>query len=165
MSDPYRPVTTSRTLETPYGYRIYTTTRNNLPLEFPVPVKGSVLNASNFIAGFTDHYVLDSYDSPNQLGGKTVVVTHGIIPAGEFTEYESLAYTFPAIYPNATAFHPNGSRQRKRVVTARVVYEYRLDPGNWLTASNRVEFHEPNHRTLRGAELHPICGRPIFRGG
>ena len=147
MSDAYTPITTSRSLQTPQGHRIYTTTRD-VATEFPIPVVGSLLAASNFIAGFTGHYVLDVNDYPNRKGGKTVVVTHGSVPSGTFTEYESLAYTFPAIYPTSgLGFFEGGSRQRQRVVPARVTYEYALDPGpsgaNWLASPTIWDFVTP----------------------
>jgi hypothetical protein len=131
MSDAHTPITTSRTLQTPRGHRIYTTTRD-VPVEFPLPVIGATLAASNFVAGFTDHIILDVSDVPLAHRAKRVTVTHGTVPTGTFTEYESEAYTFPSIYPNFTSFMPGGSRARPRNVPSRVVYEYRLEPGDWL---------------------------------
>jgi hypothetical protein len=131
-SDPFTPITSSRTLETPKGHRIYTTTRE-VATEYPLPAIGSLLSDSNFIAGFSGHYILDCTDSPKSTN-KRVTVTHGTFPSGTFTEYESLAYTFPAFYPTPGAVYAGGSRPRARVVTARVTYEYRLAPGDWLSA-------------------------------
>ena len=137
-SDPYSPVTTSRQIDTPNAYRIYTTTRK-VASEFPIPAEGSALTSSNFIGGFdsveSPHYIMQVDERPEQ-NGKVVTVTHGPIPAGSFVEYESLAYTFPAIYPTVgSSFFPGGSRQRQRVVPATVTYEYRTAPGDWLTAA------------------------------
>lgn len=145
-SDPYSPITTSRQLDQPTGYRIYSTTRL-VPTEFPIPAKGAVLSASNFIGGFgTDlapHYILDVTDAPHGTG-KRVTVTHGPLPSAEggYTEYESVAHTFPPIYPNNTAFFPGGSKARPRVVPAKVVYEYSLDPSasGWLSAATIWDF-------------------------
>jgi len=136
MSDAHTPRTTSRVLQTPRNYRIYTTTRE-VPTEFPLPTVGAVLSATNFIAGFTNHYVMDVTDYPKGAG-KVVTVTHGPVPTqiGGFIEYESVAYTFPPIYPNSTAFFPGGSKPRPRVVPAKVKYEYTLSPitapTNWM---------------------------------
>jgi hypothetical protein len=124
MSDAFSPITTSRTLQTPQGYRIYTTQRE-VAAEYPLPTIGAAM--STFIAGFTGHYIMDVSDRPRG-SRKIVTVTHGEVPSGVFTEYESVAYTFPPIYPNSTAFFPGGSRERSRVVTGRVTYEYKLDP-------------------------------------
>lgn len=132
MSDAHTPRTTVRRLSTPQGHQIYTTTRD-VAVEFPLPVIGSAMSASNFIAGFTGHYILDVSEAPLSHNAKRVTVTHGAFPSGTFTEYESQAYTFPPIYPNESGFMPGGSRARQRVVTARVTYEYRLAPGSWLT--------------------------------
>jgi hypothetical protein len=147
MSDAFRPVTTSRSLQTPQGYRIYTTTRQ-VAMEFPLPVVGDLLSASNFIAGFTNHYIMDVNEVPNG-DLKKVTITHGPVPSGTYEEYESMAYTFPAIYPFSTTpeFFPGGSRQRGRVVPARVQYEYRLSPTtpapNWLTAATIWNYSDP----------------------
>jgi len=131
MSDAFTPITTSRLLQTPLGHRIYTTTRE-VATEFPLPTLASALSESNFIAGFTDHIILDASEAPKPGGGKRVTVTHGKIPAGTFTEYESMAYTFPPIYPKTGgSFFPGGSRPRQRLVTARVVYEYQANIGSW----------------------------------
>lgn len=151
-SDAFSPITTSRTLQTPKGHRIYTTTRD-VASEYPLPAIGSLLSETNFIAGFSGHYVLDVTDSPKG-NGKRVTVTHGSFPSGTFTEYESLAYTFPALYPLSGAVYPlgsptagavyaGGSRPRSRVVTARVAYEYRLAPGDWLTAASLWNYSDP----------------------
>lgn len=132
MSDAYTPITTSRTLQTPRGHRIYTTTRE-VATEFPLPTLGDTLAASNFIAGFTNHIILDASETPKPNGGKRVSVVHGTFPSGSFTEYESMAYTFPSIYPKAGgSFFPGGSRPRPRLVTARVVYEYQATIGAWM---------------------------------
>lgn len=147
-SDPYAPITTSRQLDQPTGYRIYTTTRL-VAAEFPIPSKGDVLSSSNFIGGFgtteNPHYILDVTDAPHN-GGKRVTVTHGPLPLAEggYTEYESLAYTFPPIYPNDSSFFPGGSKARSRVVPARVVYEYALDPiaSSWTTAPTIWDFDD-----------------------
>lgn len=145
MSDAHSPITTSRSLQTPQGYRIYTTTRT-VPMEFPLPTVGALMSASNFIAGFTNHYIMDVSDVPKG-SDKRVTVTHGAGPSGIYEEYESFAYTFPAIYPNGTAFFPGGSRQRSRVVPARVQYEYRVAPNtpspNWLTAATIWDYSDP----------------------
>lgn len=131
MSDAYTPITTSRVLQTPRDHRIYTTTRE-VSDRFPLPTLGDALSESNFIAGFTDHIILDASEAPKSGGGKRVTVTHGKIPSGTFTEYESMAYTFPSIYPKAGgSFFPGGSRPRPRLVTARVTYEYQATIGSW----------------------------------
>jgi hypothetical protein len=150
-SDSHRPITSSRSLQTPLGHRIYTTSRE-VSAEYEPPVVGSLLSASNFIAGFNNHYVLDSTDSPTN-SGKRVVVTHGTFPSGTFTEYESVAYTFPAFYPTAGSRFPGGSRPRQRVVPARVVYEYRLAPGNWLTAATIWNYSDPTTGPFEVASL------------
>lgn len=116
----------------PKGHRIFTTTRD-VPVEFPFPTIGETLAATNFVAGFTSHIILDASESPLANRAKRVTVTHGTFPTGSFTEYESQAYTFPAIYPNGSTFQPGGCRPRQRVVPARIVYEYRNAPGDWLT--------------------------------
>ena len=132
MSDAHTPITTSRLLQTPRGHRIYTTTRE-VSDRFPLPTLGAALSESNFIAGFSNHLILDASESPKPGGGKRVSVTHGTIPSGSFVEYESMAYTFPAIYPKtAGTFFPGGSRPRQRLVTARVVYDYQATIGTWM---------------------------------
>lgn len=132
MSDAHTPITTSRVLQTPRGHRIYTTTRE-VSDRFPLPELGAALSESNFIAGFTDHIILDASEAPKPNGGKRVTVTHGKIPIGTFTEYESMAYTFPSIYPKpGGSFFPGGSRPRPRVVTARVTYQYQAAIGSWM---------------------------------
>jgi hypothetical protein len=131
MSDAFRPITSSRPLQTPQGYRIYTTQRD-VPMEFPLPAIGDLISAANFIGGFSNHFVMDVSDAPRG-DSKRVTVTHGPVPAGAFTEYESVPYTFPPIYPNATAFFPGGSKARSRVVIGRIVYEFRQTPGNWTS--------------------------------
>jgi hypothetical protein len=142
-SDAFSPITTSRTLETPKGHRIYTTTRD-VASEYPLPAIGSLLSETNFIAGFSGHYVLDVNDSPKG-NGKRVTVTHGSFPGGLFTEYESLAFTFPPIYPvSGSSFFPGGSRPRGRVVPARVTYEYALTPGSWLSSPAIWDFSSPS---------------------
>jgi hypothetical protein len=141
MSDAYTPITTSRVLQTPRGHRIHTTTRE-VSDRFPLPVLGSELSASNFIAGFTDHIILDASEVPKPNGGKRVSVTHGTFPTGVFTEYESQAYTFPPIYPGST-FMPGGSRARQRVVPARVTYEYRAAIGDWMEAATLWDYLSP----------------------
>lgn len=149
-SDAYTPITTSRSLQTPLGHRIYSTTRD-VAVEFPLPTIGALLSASNFIAGFTGHYILDVSDTPLSHRAKRVTVTHGTFPVGTFTEYESQAYTFPPIYPYsvtppAVGFMQGGSRARQRVVPARVTYEYQLlptSPSNWLTAPVIWDFADP----------------------
>lgn len=137
-SDPYSPITTSRVLDEPRGHRVYTTTRK-VAAEFPLPGKGEVLSEANFIGGFGTvgdyHYILDVSDYPDG-DGKKVSVTHSKIPAGTFTEYESLGYVFPPIYPKTSQAHfPGGSKARSRTVTARVEYEYTTNPAasptNW----------------------------------
>lgn len=145
-SDAYTPITTSRSLQAPRGYRMYSSTRD-VAVEYPLPEIGSLLSASNFIAGFTNHYVMDVSEFPLPHRAKRVTVQHGPFPttggvATVFTEYESQAYTFPPIYPYsvtppAIGFMQGGSRARQRVVPARVTYEYQLlptSPTNWLTA-------------------------------
>lgn len=129
-SDAFTPRTTSRTVTVPRGHRIYTTTRE-VGTEFPLPVVGAPLSESNFIAGFPGHYILDVSDGPGPDNKKTVTVTHASIPVGEFVEYEDVPYTFPALYPGGTTW-PGGSRQRQRIARARVTYEYRIAPGDWL---------------------------------
>jgi hypothetical protein len=133
MSDAFTPRTTSRTVAVPRGHRIYTTTRV-VSTEFPLPVVGALLSESNFIAGFTGHYILDVSDNPSPDCKKTVTVTHASIPTGTFTEYEDVPYTFPALYPGGTTW-PGGMRQRQRIVRALVTYEYQLtpsSPSDWL---------------------------------
>jgi hypothetical protein len=132
MSDAFTPITTSRVLATPKGHRIYSTSRE-VATEFPLPAIGALLAASNFIGGFTNHIILDVTEAPGKGNLKRVTVTHGKFPTGDFTEYESEAYTFPPIYPNGTAFMPGGSRPRARVAIARVVYQFQLTIGSWLT--------------------------------
>lgn len=135
--DAYTPRTSSRQLETPRGYRMFTTIRD-VPTEMQLPVMGDLLSVSKFVGGFDNHYVLDASDQPTATG-KKITVNHGLLPygpnGGAYQEYESIAYTFPAIYPGGT-FMPGGSRQRQRLVPARVVYEYCADPAaaGWLTA-------------------------------
>lgn len=142
QSDAHTPITTSRTLQTPLGHRIYTTVRD-VAVEFPLPELGALLSATNFVAGFIDHYILDVSDTPLPHRGKRVTVTHGKFPSGTFTEYESQAYTFPSIYPNNTTFMPGGSRPRQRVVPARCVYEYSPTPAAWLTAPLIWDYSNP----------------------
>lgn len=142
MSDAYTPITTSRVLQTPLGHRIYTTTRD-VSDRFPLPTLGAELSASNFIAGFTNHIVLDASEVPKPGGGKRVTVTHGTIPSGSFTEYESQAFTFPPIYPGST-FMPGGSRARQRVVPARVTYEYQATIGTWMAAATIWDYTTPS---------------------
>jgi hypothetical protein len=131
MSDASTPITTSRVLSMPKGHRIYSTSRE-VATEFPLPAIGAVLAANNFIGGFTNHIVLDVTEAPGKGNLKRVTVTHGTIPSGDFTEYESEAYTFPPIYPNDTTFMPGGSRPRSRNVIAKVVYQFQLTIGSWL---------------------------------
>lgn len=126
MSDAFRPITTSQRLDNPRGYRLFTTQRE-VPAEFVPPEIGAALGT--FLPGsLSSNLVLGVSDSPR--GGKQIVtVQHGPVPSGpdaggSFVEYESFAYRFPPIYPNATAFFPGGSQDRNRVVTGRVVYEY-----------------------------------------
>lgn len=142
-ADAYHPITTSRVLSTPRGHRIYTSARD-VASEYPLPGVADLLSVSGFVVGsdFTSHYVLDVSDSPTR-NGKRVSVEHGTFPTGEFEEYESLAYTFPPFYPTPGAFFPGGSRPRARVVPARVVYEYRLAPGDWLDAPAIWNFVSP----------------------
>lgn len=130
MSDAFRPITTSRTLQTPQGYRIYTSQRE-VAAEYPLPAIGAAM--SGFLPGFTDHYIMDVTDRPYRAG-KIVTVTHGPVPSGTFTEYESVGYRFPMVYPNATTFFPGGSQARPRTVPGRVTYQYALDPdaAGWL---------------------------------
>lgn len=142
-SDAHTPITSSRTLQTPKGHHIYTTTRD-VAVEFPLPAIGATMASSNFVAGFTDQIILDVSDIPLPHRAKRVSVTHGAFPVGVFTEYEAQAFTFPAIYPDLTAaFMPGGSRERPRSVAARVTYEYRLEPGNWLTAPTIWDYVDP----------------------
>ena len=116
----------------PKGHRIYSTSRE-VATEFPLPEIGAVLAASNFIGGFTSHVILDVTEAPGKGNLKRVTVTHGKIPVGDFTEYESEAYTFPPIYPKVgLTFMPGGSRPRSRNVIARVVYQFQLTIGSWL---------------------------------
>ena len=143
MSDAFRPITTSRLLSMPKGHRIYSTSRE-VPTEFPFPTIGAVLTASNFIGGFTNHIILDVTEAPGKGNLKRVTVTHGTFPSGEFTEYESEAYTFPPIYPNSTAFMPGGSRPRGRVAIARVVYQFQLTIGSWLSDTTIWDFTTPS---------------------
>lgn len=128
-SDPFNPITTYRTLQTPKGHIIFSTTRR-VAAEFPLPALGTAIE-DTFISGFTGHKVLDVSASPLAGGGKSVTVTHGTFPAGIFTEYESQAYTFPAIYPTP-GIQPGGARPRQRVVPARVTYEYQEYIGTWM---------------------------------
>jgi hypothetical protein len=141
-SDAFTPITTSRSLQSPLGHRIYTTTRE-VATEYPLPAIGSLLSDSNFIAGFTGHYILDVTDSPKASNGKRVAVTHGTIPSGTYTEYESLAYTFPPFYPTPGAFYAGGSRPRSRVVVARVTYEYSSTPSSWLAVPTIWDLTNP----------------------
>lgn len=142
MSDAYTPITSSKTLATPKGHRIWTTTRK-VADEFPLPEIGATLASSNFIGGFADHIILDCHEYPHPGGGKKVVVTHGTFPAGIFTEYESQAFTFPPIYPGSE-FMPGGSRARQRVVPARVTYEYRAEVGDWMNAATIWDYTTPS---------------------
>ena len=136
-NDAFTPITVSRTLDTPKGYEIFTTTRK-MAIEAPLPAMGSLLADANFIGGFTGHYVLDVTSSPMPMGNqKSVSVTHGIVPQGSFVEYETVPYLFPSIYPHntppgGTAFFPGGSLERSREALGEVTYEYALAPTAWL---------------------------------
>jgi hypothetical protein len=131
MSDAFRPVTTSETLQSPKGYVMYTTQRDVRP-EFPEPLVGAALTASNFIAGFSGHYVLHVHSYPKG-DNKRVVVRHGPVPGGTFTEYASYAYVFPPIYPTAggSGIVATGSRPRSRLTTGRITTQYAASPSTF----------------------------------
>jgi hypothetical protein len=137
MSDPFRPITTSRRLDVPRNHRVWTTSRQ-FPADFPLPLIGAtmegILGPGNDPDGFawSMHRIL-SQPSIGRAEGALVPIsiTHSTVPGLQsggtfttFTEYESFPFRFPPIYPNGTSFFPGGSQQRPRTVTGRVVYEY-----------------------------------------
>jgi hypothetical protein len=159
MSDPFRPITTSRRLNAPANYRMWTTTRQ-FPAEYVPPVVGAnmqaILGTGNDDDGipWASHRVF-YVTKPEIKGGLvTLSITHGPIPGLStgggfitFTEYESFAYRFPPIYPNETAFFPGGSQGRGRTVPARVVYEYAAKGdarfNAWLAAATIWNYTDP----------------------
>jgi len=136
MADPYSPITTSRRLELPSNYRLYSTTRKGLPAEMPLPSIGDTL--ATFLPGdLSTNYVLSVSEN---LADNSITILHGGLPSGH-DEYESLAYTFPPIYPTSgLAKFAGGSQPRPMVVPARVSYEYAIKGSGtynaWIGTNN-----------------------------
>lgn len=124
--DATTPITTSSFVDLPKNHRVYTTTRE-VAIEMPLPAIGSSM--STFLPGpLGANIVLDAWETPSGNAKKKITVQHTATPSGTFTERESVAYQFPPIYPNATAFFPGGSYRRPRNVIGRITYEFSRDP-------------------------------------
>lgn len=133
MSDPHRPITSSRRLSSPENYRIYST-RREVANAKTFPSIGDAMTAELGLA-FASHLILDVSESPRE--GKVILnIEHGPVPAN-YTEYESYPYTFPPVYPRPAAsvytFFPGGSESRSRMVVAKVEYEFTATPGTVAT--------------------------------
>jgi len=142
--DSYSPITTSSAIDFPAGHRIYTT-RLSVGGEYSIPVVGTTMSP---ILGAGSPYaahiiVAVSEGVQPKTSQRYVVIRHFKIPGTgggptSFYRYQSIAYTFPAIYPNASGFYNGGSNARPRLCLGRVKHEFAL-PGsttfnNWLAA-------------------------------
>lgn len=134
MSVAYSPITSSRQVEIPKGHRIYTSTRLQCAVEMAVPSQGAVVG--NFLGGVhAGNIILDAWDNPSADGKKSITIEHTAVPTGSFVSLESVAYQFPPIYPNGTAFFPGGSYRRPRTVMGRITYEFSRTPlSSWGSA-------------------------------
>lgn len=146
---PSSPWTKFQYLKIPKNHKLYTTVIL-IPYSYTIPEAGQQISAISYLSGVAagrqSDYIVD-VRYPEAYGGYRLEIDHMTVPSGSFTEYESVAYTFPPIYPNATAFFPGGSKPRSRVVPARVVYEYQLtptSPTNWLTAATIWDYTTPS---------------------
>lgn len=157
--DPYRPITTSRRLSVPRNYRVWTTSRK-FPADYPLPLIGgtmeTILGAGNDAdnIAWSLHRILNVTPGKMDGGLTPITFTHGPIPGlqpggafSSFTEYEAVAFRFPPIYPNVSAFFPGGSQQRPRTVPGRVVYEYAVQGSatfsGWLSAATIWNYTDP----------------------
>lgn len=140
MSVPYTPITTSRQVEIPKGHRIYTSTRRQCAVEMAVPTQGAAVGS--FLGGLhAANIILDAWDNPSGDGKKTITIEHTTVPGGSFVSYETVAFQFPPIYPNGTAFFPGGSYRRPRNVMGRITYEFSRTPGaTWGAAAAIWDF-------------------------
>jgi len=141
---PSIPWTTSRRLEEPLNHLVHTTVILIPidPINFPLPSFGQTISALPYLSGVAEARqddIITNESHPEAYGGYRLEIEHMLVPAGQYEEWESIAYTFPAIY--------NISRQRQRVVPARVIYEYTADPGplgdDWLAAPTIWDYADP----------------------
>jgi hypothetical protein len=134
MSVAHTPITTSRQVEIPKGHRIYTSTRRQCAVEMPVPTQGAAVGT--FLGGIhAANIVLNAWDSPTGDGKKSITIEHTTVPSGISVSHETVAFQFPPIYPNGTAFFPGGSYRRPRNVIGRITYEFSRTPAStWGTA-------------------------------
>lgn len=132
--DPYTPTTTFRQLDWPRGHVIYRTSRL-VPGEATQPGIGMFMSAV-FGEGtpYANHVIVATDNSPAQASSHQRVQSfeHMLVPSGTHVRYRSTPYTFPAIYPNGTAFFPWGSNARARLVMGRETSEYSTNPNTWL---------------------------------
>jgi hypothetical protein len=123
----HRPRTVRQRMDMPRNHYLYTTTIRAAS-ETELPEIGDSMEGL-LGPSFTDQYVLECSDAPDGGGDDHVhTISHSVVPA-DHTEYESVAYTFPPIYPDmgdpqTRTFFVNGSEPRGRVVIGRVTYEY-----------------------------------------
>lgn len=119
-----------RRVSFPKNARVYSCTREQLPMEMDLPEIGT--DAATILgSAFTGYVVTDSGDNPS--GAKrNAYFEIAQVPSGVFTEYESMGYTFPPIYPaSGLTNFPGGSAARPRVVLAKVEYEFSRTPSAW----------------------------------
>ena len=125
-------------VDMPANHTIFTATREQMPMELDVPDLGTAVNTIPGFEGGTwaGHFVIGAGDNP--AGNKrNAWFEFSTVPANH-TEYESMGFVFPPIYPPLPpppgtpsppaplANFPGGSLARSRVVMAKVEYEYSL---------------------------------------
>lgn len=151
MSDAFRPITTEQRLELPWNYVLYTTTRV-VPAEKALPQIGALMSTE--MAGFATR-ILDVSAVPDGNGKKRLSIQHGDLPSNH-DEHESVAYTFPPIYPTAgLTKYAGGSQPRPMIVPARVSYEYAIKGGGAFTAwlgTNNTAFQVQSNIAKDAAE-------------
>lgn len=147
--DAYTPITSSRQLDWPTGHRIWTTTRT-VPAEYVTPANNLMPQVGQTMAAqlgatspFSANIIVGVYDSPIGDGKVRLTIEHTTIPSGTHTRYQSMAYVFPPIYPNNTAFFPGGSAQRPRTVLAKVDYQFATSAAAWMEEAAIWDFVSP----------------------
>lgn len=163
--DPYSPITTSRQLDWPKGHRIYTTTRT-VAGEYPIPSVGNTMAAQlGTTHPYAAHIITDVQERPEQNSQRILTLEHTLVPTGTHTKYQTVAFVFPAIYPNNTTFFPGGSMRRSRNVLGRVVYEYKRDPSTWLNEAAIWNFTDTSSGPFEVESLLAQAANEIFLDG
>ncbi len=131
---PSIPWTRRRYLSIPKNHVLWTTTIL-IPRSYTLPTVGQQIKNVSYLSevlgmlpGRQEDWIVD-VRHPDAYGGYQLEVDHMLVPSGSYSDYQTVAHVFPAIYPNNTTFFPGGSMRRSRNVLGRVQYDFTRTSG------------------------------------